>query len=129
MDYDNHSIISGALVSSLSIRKEEGRVATNECEAFRLRTNRGLLSIWVDIDTDEICLKVKRGFNQASDDFEHCINREYPFVGQRVGWSWYGRNQQGYRDVLMLAFGKAALTPQLLLLAEASRIRLLRITE
>lgn len=78
----------------------------------------------VDSSTDEIVLKVTNDSFEY-DEFEW-VNIDFlkKYFGSPMGWAWIGTNFLGYRDVVMFSFSVSGMTPDVVMLGEASDIRI-----
>ena len=82
------------------------------------------LGFAVDVDTDTIAaefqptpFRSKKGFASVRAD---AAWKDY--VGKECGWTWFGWNQQGYRDSVLISFN--GIEPNVLLQTMASSIEI-----
>ncbi|MDO9338618.1 MAG: DUF6334 family protein [Caulobacter sp.] len=83
-----------------------------------------MLLLSVDEDTDQIEATLEPVAVGGDWRPIHALD---PIVGRSLGWCWVGRNSQGYLDMFSLGFD--GIEPEVLFLAEASALRLKRISD
>jgi hypothetical protein len=83
-----------------------------------------MLLLNVDEDTDQIEATLEPA--AVGGDWRP-VDALGSIVGRSLGWCWVGRNSQGYLDMFCLGFD--GIEPEVLFLAEASTIRLKRISD
>lgn len=81
------------------------------------------LILTVDEDTDKISVSLEA--TPSGEDWA-LVEPLQAAVGNRLGWCWVGRNYRGYLDSFTLSFD--GLEPQVLFLAEASALKIKRIS-
>lgn len=88
------------------------------------------VTVTVDDSIDQVAVALGR-FHPPAGEIWGPVQDLADLIGRPLGWCWETRNQQGYLDGFMLAFGKdvddGALTPRLLLMAEGAVLNIHRL--
>ena len=119
----------GQAVTAVMGRVELGMVGFT---AIALVLDRAAVTITVDDTYDQV--DVAHGpFRPPADEIWGPAQGLADLVGRPLSWCWETRNQQGYLDGFMLAFGTdvddGALVPRVLFMAEGAALSIYRLSE
>lgn len=120
---------AGQAVTAVMGRVELGMVGFT---AIALVLERTAVTVTVDNTYDQVDVALGP-FRPPTEEIWGPVQELADLVGKTLGWCWETRNQQGYLDGFMLAFGKdvdeGALIPKVLFMAEGAALSLYRLSE
>lgn len=86
-------------------------------EEVKIKTDRGITFVKCSEDSDEIVFSTRSNYEEFKKISE--IN----YDNTVAGWSWVGKNQNGYNDIFLLSL--SGIRPDLIFLSESGRVSLL----
>jgi hypothetical protein len=87
------------------------------------------IEVSVNIDNDEIIFSKIDSLFESYENGWNEINIFKEYHGKPIGWIWAGINWLGYKDIMMISFAESGMVPNVIMMGEASDIRVYKIRD